>query len=58
MIFWLYIARLRDRQKEIDRIAGDNREYRDRFLAILDDKLGLRKGNKLPQKVEAKGETK
>jgi hypothetical protein len=37
-IYMLYRGRLADRQKEIDRIAKENREYRDRFLAALDEK--------------------
>ena len=35
-IYFLYRGRLKDRQKEIDRLAQDNREYRDRFVAMLD----------------------
>ena len=35
-IFREYRGRLRDRQNEIDRIAADNREYRDRFTNLLD----------------------
>jgi len=38
-IFRLYNARLKDRQKEIDRLAEDNREYRDRFMKLLDKNL-------------------
>ena len=30
---------LQDRQREIDRLAEDNRAYRDRFLALLDKKI-------------------
>ncbi len=39
MHYWLhrqYQGRLGDRQIEIDRVAGDNREYRDRFTRLLD----------------------
>jgi uncharacterized membrane protein len=36
-VFSLYCGRIKDRQKEIDRLAEDNREYRDRFLKILDE---------------------
>jgi F0F1-type ATP synthase membrane subunit b/b' len=32
----LYKARIDDKQKEIDRLAQENREYRERFLALLD----------------------
>jgi hypothetical protein len=35
-IWSLYKGRLDDRQKEIDRIAGENREYRERFLKLMD----------------------
>jgi hypothetical protein len=35
-IFHLYNGRLSDRQGEIDRLAADNREYRERYLARLD----------------------
>lgn len=38
-IFALYNGRLKDRQDEIDRLAKDNREYRDRFLKLLDKKF-------------------
>jgi len=29
-----------DRQKEIDRLAEDNRDYRNRFLYFIDKKMG------------------
>lgn len=35
-IYRLYSGRLKDRQREIDRIAKENREYRDRLLALMD----------------------
>ena len=38
-IFKQYNERLKDRQIEIDRLANDNREYRDRFLKLLDKKF-------------------
>ena len=40
-IYKLYSGRLRDRQKEIDRVAADNREYRERFLDLLDKHFDL-----------------
>jgi hypothetical protein len=40
-IYKLYAGRLADRQKEIDRIAADNREYRERFLTLLDRQMGI-----------------
>lgn len=51
-IYILYRGRLSDRQKEIDRIAKDNREYRERFLSILDDKFGYKQlqGKPKPKK--------
>lgn len=42
-VYALYIGRLKDRQKEIDRLAGDNREYRDRFMKLMDDKFDYKK---------------
>lgn len=35
-IYNLYRDRLKDRQSEINRLATDNREYRERFLSLLD----------------------
>lgn len=40
-IFMQYNGRLKDRQREIDRIASDNREYRNRFLELLDKRFDL-----------------
>lgn len=37
-----YHKRLDDRQKEIDRLAADNREYRERFVQLMDRELKLR----------------
>ncbi|MFL6283258.1 MAG: hypothetical protein ACJ74Q_08980 [Pyrinomonadaceae bacterium] len=37
--FWIYReyrGRLKDRQDEINRIAAENHEYRDRFIGLLD----------------------
>jgi len=39
VLYKMYLGRLDDRQNEIDRLAEDNREYRERFLAITDDKF-------------------
>jgi hypothetical protein len=41
-IYRLYAGRLQDRQREIDKVAAENREYRDRFMTLLDIKFGLR----------------
>ena len=35
-VYLLYQGRIKDRQKEIDRLAADNREYRERFTKLLD----------------------
>jgi hypothetical protein len=35
-IYRLYSGRLKDRQKQIDMLAKDNHEYRDRLLQLLD----------------------
>ena len=40
--YWLYrsnLGRLEDRQREIDRVAAENREYRDRFMKLIDEKF-------------------
>lgn len=42
-IFKLYNARLKDRQDEINRLAQENHEYRDRFLKLLDSKFNSQK---------------
>ena len=34
-----YQQQLQDRQREIDRLAADNHEYRDRFLVLLDKRI-------------------
>jgi hypothetical protein len=39
-VWSLYMGRLKDRQREIDKLAKDNHEYRDRLLALLDKHLG------------------
>lgn len=41
---------LQDRQHEIDRLAEDNRAYRDRFLAVFDAEL-KRKGENPPDPI-------
>lgn len=40
-VWKMYNGRLEDRQKEIDRLASDNREYRERFLAITDQAFNV-----------------
>ena len=39
-IFRMYEDRLKDRQAEINRITEENRQYRDRFLKLMDSELG------------------
>ncbi|MBI1806797.1 MAG: hypothetical protein HYR76_07090 [Ignavibacteria bacterium] len=39
-IYRLYMERLKDRQKQIDLIAKENHEYREKFMALLDKHLG------------------
>ena len=37
---WLYLqyhGRLKDRQREVDRLAQENHEYRDKFLKTVDE---------------------
>lgn len=38
-IYWLYSGRLKDRQKEIDRMAEDCRQLREFFMKKLEEKL-------------------
>mgnify|MGYP001061996513 CR=1 FL=1 len=35
-VFFLYHGRISDRQKEINRLAKENRDYRERFTKLLD----------------------
>jgi cell division protein FtsL len=43
VIFATYNGRLRDRQKDIDRLAAENKEHRERFTALIDKKLHVPK---------------
>lgn len=45
-IFRMYNDRLKDRQDEINRLAEENRQYRDRFLKIIDAKFSNQKEEK------------
>ncbi len=45
-IFSLYNDRLRERQAEIDRLAEENHQYRDRFLKLIDNTLSNKKEGK------------
>lgn len=41
--FWIfrqYNARLKDKQEQINELAAENREYRERYLALMDSKMG------------------
>ena len=44
-IYKLYEGRLTDRQQEIDKLAVENREYRERFYKLIDDKMSSLEGN-------------
>jgi hypothetical protein len=39
-IFHLYTARLADRQLEMNRLAAENLDYRERFVLMLDRQMG------------------
>ena len=41
-IFLIYNGRIKDKQDEIDRLVEDNREYKDRFLKILDKQFNYK----------------
>ena len=43
-VFLLYRGRLKDRQAEIDRIAEENRHYREIFVGMLDKRFGEHDG--------------
>jgi len=40
-IFYMYRTNMRDKQRQIDALAADNREFRDRFLSIIDNQHGF-----------------
>lgn len=45
MHYWVYRlqkGRLDDKQQEIDRLVKSNREFQDRLIAIMDDRLGYK----------------
>jgi len=42
-LFLQYRGRLTDRQAEINRMAAENREYRERFQTMLDNHHGVKK---------------
>ena len=49
----LYEGRLNDRQDQINRIAEENRAYRERFLVLLDREMGF---NAPPQRRITEGD--
>ena len=57
-IYLLYNGRLKDRKKEIDRLIQENREYRERFIALLDQRLGFQKPEILPPDTKSLSEKK
>jgi hypothetical protein len=36
VLYRMYLGRLKDRQGQIDALAAENRDYRERFMAFLD----------------------
>jgi len=42
-VWRLYVGRIKDRKEEIDRLAQDNREYRERFLSMIDKCINYKK---------------
>jgi len=46
LYFMAMRGRLKDRQAEIDKIAAENKEYRERFLDFVDKKLEYKKPKK------------
>ena len=41
-IYRLYYLRVKDAKDQIDRLAEENKEYRDRFLSILDERFNYK----------------
>jgi hypothetical protein len=55
VILELYNGRVQDRQNQIDRLADENKEYRERFTVLLDKKLNVPKSRlNLPSKPSKK----
>jgi hypothetical protein len=50
VIYWMYYGRINDKQKEIDRIAIENREYRERLLQLMDRATNYKKPKKITTK--------
>jgi len=42
-IYYLYLGRVKDAKEQIDRLAIENREYRERFLGMLDIEFNYKK---------------
>ena len=47
-LYGLYRGRLKDRQREIDRLAAENKDYRERFTALLDKEFKIPKSKLTP----------
>lgn len=45
-VYKLYQDRVKDKQAEIDRLAADNREYRERYLFNYDQHFGYKSKGK------------
>ena len=50
----LYRGRLNDRQKQIDNLAKENKEYRDRFLELMDKHFGYTGSHAVPNNDQSK----
>jgi hypothetical protein len=57
-IYLLYNGRLKDRQKELDRLIQENREYRKIFIALLDQRLDYQKPGIPPPDTKSLSEKK
>lgn len=39
VVYKLYVGRLEDRQEEIERLREENNDYKERFIAMLDERM-------------------
>jgi F0F1-type ATP synthase membrane subunit b/b' len=39
VVYKLYLGRLQDRQREIERLREENNDYKERFIAVLDKEM-------------------
>lgn len=38
-VYKLYVGRLQDRKEEIERLREENNDYKERFIAMLDERM-------------------